>query len=91
VHNFLRQSQLVSAPLLELSKILKSQDKIAATILDQVNKCRVELTKQWRTVFPDKNVFIKLHHIEAHVTHFILMYQMYDRLSEDNDDGNEGI
>jgi hypothetical protein len=43
----------------------------------------VELSKQWPTVFPDKNVFIKLHHIEAHVIHFILMYQMYGRLSEE--------
>jgi hypothetical protein len=41
------------------------------------------LSKAWREVFEEANVFLKLHHIEFHVWVFVSLNQMYGRLSEE--------
>jgi hypothetical protein len=35
------------------------------------------LSKAWREVFEEANVFLKLHHIEFHVWVFVSLNQMY--------------
>lgn len=73
----------VADPLLVMSKILKSQEKIEGETLTNLRDAIVSLSKAWREVFEKANVFLKLHHIEFHVWVFVLVNQMYGRLSEE--------
>lgn len=73
----------ITEPLLTMSKILKSQSKIQGQRLRTLQRALVSLSKAWREVFEDANVFLKLHHIEFQVWTFVVANEMYGRLSEE--------
>lgn len=79
----MKESKTIAGPLLQLSKLLKSQEKFNDQRLRTLKVAIARLSKAWRKALPGKDVFIKLHHIECHMLSFVMLYRMVGRLSEE--------
>jgi hypothetical protein len=72
----------LGTPLLELTKILKSQDIIDDERLEEIKYAMVKVYVGFRVAFPDQKVFPKLHHIMWDAINFIVEHKMFGILAE---------
>ena len=79
----MNDSKKIARPLLQLSKLLKSQDKFTDQHIRKLKFVVAQLSKEWRKVLSGKKVFLKLHHVECHILSFAILYRMVGRLSEE--------
>jgi uncharacterized protein YcgL (UPF0745 family) len=75
-------SKKISRPLYRLCVLLKSQRKLEGQDVDEIRESIFEVSMYWRKLYPDKGIFLKLHHLEAHVLLFIIRYGFYGRGSK---------
>jgi uncharacterized protein YcgL (UPF0745 family) len=80
-------SKKISRPLYRLCVLLKSQRKLEGQDVDEIRESIFEISMYWRKLYPDKGIFLKLHHLEAHVLLFIIRYGFYGRGSEEGFEG----
>lgn len=84
VESVMEESKRVAGPLLEVSIALKSQERIDPEKQDEIKASICALSSAWRECYPDKKIFLKFHHVEAHVIVVIEMYEMAGRGSEES-------
>jgi hypothetical protein len=72
----------LGAPLLELAKVLKSQDIIDDDRLETIKYAMVKVYVSFRVAYPNQKVFPKLHHILWDAIHFIEEHKMFGILAE---------
>ena len=91
ITEIMTKSKEVSSPLLPVSKTMKSQKKLEQDTIDEFSDELIKLSKAWRTIYNtfddnnnnSKDVFIKLHHLEAHIRPFMIKHGFYGRGSEE--------
>ena len=86
----MEESKKVAAPMLPISKILKSQEKLDDAKIEEISLEIIKLAKAWREVYKtflddddSKGVFLKLHHLEHHVRPFMIKHGFYGLGSEE--------
>ena len=78
IRDFFELCRQLAKELADLLSFMKSQKKCNAT--DFLNKLD-KFLKKWDAALPDKDYFLKLHHLIHHVVEFIRRYGMYGRVS----------
>lgn len=87
VRKLMIESKSIADPLFEVAKLMKSQCKWTPRMLEDYDKQAAAVFSHWRGLFPDKNVFPKLHDMVQHVPEFISEHGMYGRCSEESLEG----
>lgn len=83
IKSLMERSKEIAQHLLVVSKILKSQSKQSSLQIIKLRDAIYRLSKAWRNHFPNTTIFLKFHHVEAHVLDFVKRYEMYGRVSEE--------
>lgn len=74
----------VASPLYQLCLLLKSQKIIPPETQEVIRTHQCAVFTAWRANFPNKNVFLKMHHWLCGMPRFIEKYQMFYRVSEES-------
>lgn len=88
VELIVKRLKAVATPLLPLCLLLKSQQIIPPEKQEEIRKQQCAVFAAWREHFPNKGVFLKMHHMVCAVPRFIGKYETYYRISEE---GFEGV
>jgi hypothetical protein len=86
IKDIIENSNKIAYPLYRLCLLLKSQQKLGEPEIDEIRECIFLISVYWRKLYPGNDnflVFLKLHHLEAHVLAFIIRYGFYGRPSEE--------
>jgi hypothetical protein len=83
VMEVMENSKGFATPLFELNKLLMTQGRQTEDCHDRIRQHLIDVFIAWRRHFPEKNVFLKMHHLIAHVIFFIVEHEMLYRLSEE--------
>jgi hypothetical protein len=84
VKKVIDNSKKITVPFLyTLCVLLKTQRKLEGQDVETIKDSIFEISMYWRKLYPDKAIFLKLHHLEAHVLDFIKRYGFYGRGSEE--------
>jgi len=77
VQTIMKASETVMTPLLIVCKFMKSQAKWDDKKIIELKNSVCDLYEAWLTVFPDQEVYPKLHDLCAHIPLFIDKWKMY--------------
>ena len=88
VQSIMKASETVMTPLLFVCKFMKSQAKWDDEKIIELKNSVCDLYEAWLTVFPDQEVYPKLHDLCAHIPLFIDKWKMYGILSEESFEAN---
>lgn len=83
IHEFMETTKPMASTLLRISKILKSQDKFTESKIEQLKQLLIDNYLQWKRVFPNQDVFPKLHHLLWHSLEFVAFHGFYGLVSEE--------
>jgi hypothetical protein len=79
----MQNSKGFASPLFALNKMLMTQGRQTEDRHDIIRQHLFDVFIAWRRHFPEKNVFLKMHHLIAHAIFFIVEHEMLYRLSEE--------
>jgi hypothetical protein len=83
VLELMEKSKKIAGPLLTISRIIKSQQKITGERLAELKRCLRLFSIAWRQGFPARGVWLKFHRLEHHIIQFIELFGMVGRVSEE--------